>query len=279
MIDMHIHAVGPNLPGVKPLAALLDEPPPTVAAVIREEMKQVGVTHVLAMGRLDCTAADPLGIQSTLAIAELVPGMAAIGVADPTQTDAAHLARVEEELQRGRVKALKGYLGYIYHGPDSPGYVPYFRLAARYNLPVIFHTGDNYSRKAKVRYAHPLLVDDVAVDHPGVRFVMAHFGNPWLTDAAEVVYKNDNVWVDFSALLVGDAATFAAYEQSGLMGRTVERVRQAMEFSERPDRWLYGSDWPLAPMAAYRDFIAALVPEPFHQALFEDNARALFGLG
>ena len=42
----------------------------------------------------------------------------------------------------------------------------------------------------------PLLVDDVAVDNPDVKFVMAHFGNPWLIDAAEVIYKNDNVWAD-----------------------------------------------------------------------------------
>ena len=73
----------------------------------------------------------------------------------------------------------------------------------KYHLPVIFHTGDNWSTTAKVKYAHPLRMDEVAVDHPEVRFVLAHFGNPWLIDAAEVVFKNPNVWADLSGLFVG----------------------------------------------------------------------------
>ena len=88
------------------------------------------------------------------------------------------------EIRNGRVKAIKAYLGYLHHGPESPGYVPYYELAATYYLPFIFHTGDTYSTTAKVKFAHPLLVDEVAVDHRGVNFVMAHFGNPWVVDAA-----------------------------------------------------------------------------------------------
>ena len=34
----------------------------------------------------------------------------------------------------------------------------------------MIHTGDTYSPKAKVRQAQPLLVDDIAVDYPDVRF-------------------------------------------------------------------------------------------------------------
>jgi predicted TIM-barrel fold metal-dependent hydrolase len=28
---------------------------------------------------------------------------------------------------------------------------------------------------------------------PETKFVLAHFGNPWILDAAQVVYKNMNV--------------------------------------------------------------------------------------
>lgn len=69
---------------------------------------------------------------------------------------------------------------------------------------MIIHTGDTYSRTAKVRMAHPLLVDDVAVDYPDVKFVMCHLGNPWFQDAAEVLYKNDNVYADISGLTLGE---------------------------------------------------------------------------
>jgi predicted TIM-barrel fold metal-dependent hydrolase len=302
MIDMHIHAVSPRLPGVKPLTDLLQRPPEEVAealrreaaalgagqprvvgrarraARLREEAAALGVTHLLAMGHLGGAGDDPLGVASTLRIAAHVPGMYAIGVADPTRTDTDHLQRVERQLRAGQVKALKAYLGYLHYGPEHPNYVPYYELAGRYRIPVIFHTGDTYSTAAKVRYAHPLLVDEVAVDHRGVNFVMAHFGNPWLTDAAEVLYKNDNVWADLSGILVGDAAYFGQLAKRGLVKRTAERVATALEYTERTDRFLYGTDWPLAPMGAYRDFVEQIVPEAHRQAVFTDNARALFGL-
>lgn len=131
---------------------------------------------------------------------------------------------------------------------------------------------------AKVKYAHPLLVDEVAVEHRDVIFVMAHFGNPWITDAAEVLCKNENVWADLSGLLVGNEAYFSALSEGGGMGRTAERIRQGIESTERPDRFLYGTDRPLAPMRAYWDFVEQLIPDEFHAAVFRENARAQFKL-
>jgi predicted TIM-barrel fold metal-dependent hydrolase len=278
MIDMHIHAVNPHLPGVKTLPAFLEGPPAQVADILRMQMQESGTTALLGMGHLLGAPQDPLGIASTLRIAELLPNLHAIGAADPRRIDTDHLQGVESQLRTGKVVALKGYLGYLYHGPDSLGYIPYFELAARYDVPFIFHTGDNWSTVAKVKYAHPLLIDEVAVDHRQVKFVMAHFGNPWTTDAAEVIYKNDNVWADLSAILVGDSAYFARITATGYLRRTIERVRQAIEFAERPDRFLYGTDWPWAPMAIYRDFVRQLFADEQHQAVFQDNAKSLFKL-
>jgi len=219
-----------------------------------------------------------LGVNATRQIACLVPGVYAVGVADPARTDADHLRRVEEELKQGTVKALKGYSGCLHYGPDSLGYAPYYGLAARYGVPFIFHTGDTYSSRAKVKFAHPLLVDEAAVDHPDVNFVMAHCGNPWLIDAAEVVYKNANVWADLSGLLVGDAADFDEMSQRGTLEKVARNVADAIDYSERLDRFLYGSDWPLAPMSSYRSFIEMIVPEEHRAAVFADNARELFRL-
>jgi predicted TIM-barrel fold metal-dependent hydrolase len=278
MIDMHIHAVHSRLPGVKPTTDLYDGPVEKLVEALRDEMRLSGADVLLGMGHLGGAGIDPLGAASTLGIAAKLPALHAIGIADPTRTDTDHLQRVEAQLRSGKIVALKGYLGYLYHGPDGPGYRPYFELAARYDVPFIFHTGDNWSTVAKVKYAHPLLIDEAAVDHRSVKIVMAHFGNPWCMDAAEVMYKNENVWADMSAILVGDAAHFAGITASGYLDRTVERVRHAIEFTERPDRFLYGSDWPLVPMNVYADFVRQLFAEKHHQAVFEDNARELFHL-
>jgi predicted TIM-barrel fold metal-dependent hydrolase len=278
MIDVHVHAAPPRLPGVGALSPLLNQPPEAVAAVLREQMQSAGVTEALAMGSWRGTDDDPLGVAATLRLAGQVPGLHAVGVADPTRTDAEHLRRAEAALAAGRVRALKGYLGYLHYAPEHPNYAPYYELAARYHVPFIFHTGDTYSPYAKIRYAHPLLVDDVAVNHPEVRFVLAHLGNPWTLDAAEVIYKNMNVWADLSGLVVGDESAFTAEDRQDLLNDLRAAVQRAFRFAERPNRFLYGSDWPLAPMAAYRDFVRSLIPPVYHDLVFADNARILFGL-
>jgi len=278
MIDAHIHAVPPNLPGTGPLAPLLFQPPAVVAAEIRREMQTSGTSMAFAMGAWNVGETDPLGINATLEIAEQVPGLKAIGIADPTRTDDAHFRHVEQLLADGRVVALKGYLGYLHFEPAHANYRRYYELAAKYKIPVMFHTGDTYSPRAKLKYAHPLGVDDVAVDHPDVRFVMCHIGNPWTLDAAEVIYKNMNVWADVSGLLVGTDETFADEDGREAAVELSHAIQRAMRYSERPNRFIYGTDWPLAPMTAYRDFIFEAIPAECHEQVFEANARLLFRL-
>lgn len=279
MIDCHIHVVRPQLPGVGNLHGLLDRDGETIALALRQEMHQAGIRIALAMGHWNGSDEDPLGIASTLAIARQVPGLYSLGIANPVRTDQDHLRRVDKTLALGNVRALKAYLGYLHFAPDHAGYRPYYELAEKHNLPFIFHTGDTYSPYAKLRFAQPLLIDDVAVDHPRVRFVIAHCGNPWLLDAVEVVYKNLNVWADLSGLVIGDEDAFTAEERQDALSDLRGNIQRAFRYAERPNRFLYGSDWPLAPMRHYREFIAATVPAPFHSLVFSDNARILFRLG
>lgn len=277
MIDAHLHVVPPNLPGVGPLSPALRATPDHVARIVREQMQAAGVTHAAAMGSWDNPVEDPLGVRRTLQVADAVPGLFAIGVADPFKTSPEHLKAAEAQLADRRIVALKAYLGYVHAFPNDPGYLPYYDLARRYKIPVFFHTGDTYSPYAKLKYALPIHIDEVAVDYPDVKFVMAHVGNPWMTEAAEVVYKNMNLWVDLSGLLVGDEAAITAEEGEEARQDVIQRVRAAFRYAERPNRFLYGSDWPLAPMAAYSAFVRDAVPEDYHELVFEGNARVLFG--
>src|SRR5262249_26383895 len=159
----HIHVVPPDVPGVGSLAPLLREDAEAVAAHVRAEMSSASVSAALAMGSWTGgpeygDPRDPLGVQRPLDIARFVPGPHAIAVADPTRSDREHLAACEDQVRTGRVKALKAYLGYLHSGPDSPGYRPYYELAERHRLPLVFHTGDTYSPRAKLRFAQPLLI-------------------------------------------------------------------------------------------------------------------------
>ena len=278
MIDMHIHAVPPNLPGVGPLDPLLKRPPAQVALELNRQMDASETACALAMGSLSDDPADPLGVDATLGIAGRVQGLYAIGIANPHRTEPAFLAAVDEQIRRcrDRVHALKGYLGYVHVAPTDPRYFPYYELAEKHGLPFIFHTGDTFSPYAKLKYAHPLQVDEVAVDFRGVNFVMAHVGNPWMLDAAEVTYKNMNVWIDLSGLFVGTAEDMADPDGELLRADLKRRLSQAFRYTERPNRFLYGSDWPLAPMADYKRFIEGMIPAEHHEAVFAENACKLF---
>ncbi len=287
IVDTHIHVVESRLPGafeiktpLPPFGKTDPDGPKKFADALTVEAKTAGVGHALCMPRFQVSDKDPLGIGETLEVASRVRGLKLhpVGLAHPERFDRDHLARVEAVLKKGRVKALKAYLGYLHYEPLSPGYRLYFKLAAKYDVPVIFHCGDTFSRTAKVKYSHPVQIDEVAVDFPKTKFVIAHFGNPWLMDAAQVVYKNENVWIDLSGILVGDADAFAQKEKGGVLKREVNRIKQAIEYMEAPDRFLYGTDWPLAPMPVYRDFVRRLFPEKERAAVFGGTAKKLFGL-
>lgn len=288
LIDVHLHIVSsrlPRLPANAPAPApfdLLQQPRGNeqLGKLISQELQAGGVSHALCMPTAVVSDEDPLGIEPALSQAAFVQGakLYPIGVAHPERFDSAHLEKVDAVLKQGQVKALKIFLGYFHYSPLHAGYRPYYQLAAKHNIPIIFHTGDTYSQIAKVKFAHPLQIDEVAVDFPDTRFVLAHFGNPWILDAAQVVYKNRNVWADVSAILIGDAAAFQAMEKSGVLEHTAKRIREGIEYSEAPERFLFGSDWPLSSIQAYRKFVEQMFPREQLPGVLSGNAKALFRL-
>lgn len=162
------------------------------------------------------------------------------------------LFRMEERIRDGLVKGVKLYPGYDHYAINDPSLESIFRIAAKHDVPVMIHTGDTYSKHAKVRQAHPLLVDDIAVDYPDVKFIMCHLGNPWFQDAAEVLYKNDNVFADISGLTLGDIQ----YEFERYM---IMRVKDMIMYMGDPGKQLmFGSDWPLVGMQKYVKFFHGL---------------------
>ena len=166
--------------------------------------------------------------------------------------DRTDLFTMEERIRDGAVRGIKLYPGYDRYAINDPSLETVFRIAAKHDVPVMIHTGDTYSKHAKVRHAHPLLVDDVAVDYPDVKFVMCHLGNPWFQDAAEVLYKNDNVYADISGLTLGEFS----YDFERYMAM---RVRDMIMYMGDPGKQLmYGSDWPLVRMGPYVKFLADL---------------------
>ncbi|MCR4376437.1 MAG: amidohydrolase family protein [Acidobacteria bacterium] len=184
----------------------------------------------------------------------------------------AAVAELRSLLGAGAIKGLKLYPGYEPFYPADPKLVPAYELAEEFDVPVMIHTGDTYAPSGKVKFAHPLHVDEVAVDFPRVKFLICHLGNPWFRDCMEVVYKNENVYTDISGLTLGEFNDrFEAYMR--------QQLKEMILWGVDPNRVLYGSDWPLASMESYLAFMEELaLPSRDKDLMFFENAARLFKL-
>lgn len=161
------------------------------------------------------------------------------------------LREVSDYLQAGLVRGLKLYPGYEPFYPHDKRCQVIYDLAVEYDVPVMIHSGDTYTPTGKVRFAHPLHIDDVAVDNPDLKIVICHLGNPWIRDCMEVVYKNKNVYADVSGLVLGDFED--RFEKFML-----SQVREMILYAGEPRYLLYGTDWPISNMATYIRFMNGL---------------------
>lgn len=185
------------------------------------------------------------------------------------------LELIEGHLQRQECVGIKLYPGYQPTYLSHPMYEPVYELAAQYQKPVAIHMGLTASANALLKYSHPLTLDEVAVAHPHVSFVMCHFGNPWLMDAAAVVSKNENVYTDLSGLLEGQIQLDQLFaEQSGY----ISALQTWLAFIGNYDKILFGTDWPLVNLSQYIQFIARIIPERHHDKVFCHNAARVYRL-
>lgn len=176
-------------------------------------------------------------------------------------------------LERPETVGLKVYAGYQHFYVYDAAYYPFYELAEHYNVPVVIHTGDTANARGKLRFSHPLTVDEIAVEFPRVNFVMAHYGNPWIVDATEVAKKNPNVYIDLSGLAEGRINIDDFWPR--YQGYIVQ-LQTWMAYLDRYDKLLYGSDWPLVNLADYIALMRRLIPEQHHEAVFYENAARLF---
>ncbi|HMM23038.1 MAG TPA: amidohydrolase family protein [Selenomonadales bacterium] len=183
---------------------------------------------------------------------------------------------VEKHLQRKNCVGLKLYPGYNHFYIYDPAVDPFYQLAMQYKKPVAVHTGLTATSNALLKYSHPMVLDEAAFRYPQVQFVMCHIGNPWLVDAIAVMEKNENVAADLSGILEGRIDNMADFLER--KRGYVNFLKLWLEYLDNYDRLLYGTDWPLANIANYIEFVAHLIPERHHDKVFFDNAKRIYGL-
>ena len=166
------------------------------------------------------------------------------------------------------VKALKVHPPHMQFEPNAylhglDALRALYEEAQRLALPVMIHTGTSIFPGARSRAGEPMAVDDVAVDFPGLKIVIAHGGRPlWMEQAFFLVRRFPNVFMDVSSI----------------------PPKKILEYfprlAEIADKVLYGSDWPAPGVRSMadnlRDFRALGLASDVLAKCLETNARKVF---
>ena len=102
-----------------------------------------------------------------------------------------------------------------------------YRAAESNGIPVMFHTGTSVFPGARNKYGDPMCVDDVAVDFPKLKILLAHGGRPlWMDTAFFLIRRHPNVYLDIS----------------GIPPKAL--LKNFPRLEEIAGKTLFGTDWP-----------------------------------
>ena len=175
-----------------------------------------------------------------------------------------------------RLVASGGIRGLKLHPPlqeffpnDRLAY-PLYEVFAEARLPVLFHTGHSGIGSGmpggggiRLKYGHPMPIDDVAVDFPDMPIVLAHPSFPWQDEAISVCLHKPQVYIDLSG-----------WSPKYFPPTLVQYANTLLKH-----KVLFGSDYPLlTPDRWLSDFEKIGIKDEVRPLILKENAVQLFGL-
>jgi predicted TIM-barrel fold metal-dependent hydrolase len=187
---------------------------------------------------------------------------------DPHRPDAVERAQ--------RLIREHGIRGFKFH-PNIQQFFPNDRLAYELyevieeaGLPALFHTGHSGIGTGlpggggiRLKYSQPILVDDVAVDFPEMKIVLAHPSFPWQDEAISIALHKQQVYIDLSG-----------WSPKYFPPQLVQYANTQLR-----DRVLFGSDYPMiTPDRWLKDFEQAGFKDEVRPLILKENAARLLRL-
>ena len=127
-----------------------------------------------------------------------------------------------------------------------------YRAAEANGIPVMFHTGTSVFAGARNKYGDPMYVDDVAVDFPKLKILLAHGGRPlWVDTAFFLLRRHANVYLDIS----------------GIPPKTL--LEYFPRLTEIAHKTLFGTDWPGPGVPDIKQNVDAFRALPLAEAVKE----------
>ena len=139
-----------------------------------------------------------------------------------------------------------------------------YRRCEEWGIPVMFHTGTSFFSGARIKYGDPMCLDDVALDFPKLKMIMAHGGRPlWMDTAFYLLRRHRNLWLDISSI-----------PPKKLISDYFPRLEEVA------DRTLFGTDWPGPMVQDIRknadEFLSLPLSEKAKKGIIRENAMKLF---
>ncbi|WP_273700058.1 amidohydrolase family protein [Actinomadura graeca] len=169
-----------------------------------------------------------------------------------------------------------GVRGFKFH-PSLQAFAPNDRLAyplyeaiEELGVPALFHTGQTGIGAGvpggggiRLKYSNPMLVDDVAVDFPQLRIILAHPSFPWQDEALAVATHKPYVHIDLSG-----------WSPKYFPPQLVRYANTLLK-----DKVLFGSDYPvITPDRWLADFDKLEIKPEVRPKILKDNTARLLGL-
>ncbi|WP_135854474.1 amidohydrolase family protein [Halorussus salinus] len=154
--------------------------------------------------------------------------------------------------------------------PSDPEHEELFSTIEDLGVPVVFHGGNSTlgagapgGRGLKIKYGNPMLIDDVAAEHPDLQILLAHPAFPWEKEQLAICQQKGNVYMDLS----------------GWMPRYIDD--QVLHYAKTllQDKVMFGTDYPMIEPAPWLEQFEELdFPDEVQRKILWENAEQFLGL-
>ncbi len=191
------------------------------------------------------------------------------GSVDPHKDDCVREAiRCVEDLDLSGFKFQQIAQGF---DPSAPRHDHLWSTIEDLGAPVVFHGGNSTlgacapgGRGLKVKYGDPMLIDDVAAEHPDLQILIAHPAFPWEREQLSVCQQKGNVYMDLS----------------GWLPRYIDDQVLHYAGTLLQDKVMFGTDYPMIRPEEWLSSFAETVDydEEIQRKILFENAEAFLGL-
>lgn len=225
-----------------------------------EQLRRQGVTHAVLLAEHCPLTSGNVRTETVLELCEQTDGFFLPFASIDPMTDEDPAALLRRYVDMG-VRGLKLYPSYQFYYPNDAMVYPLYEICQAEGLPVLMHIGSSVMPGTRIKYCDPVCLDDVAVDFPELRLVMAHGGRGfWYDECAFLAAHHANLYIDVAGLVP-------------------DRLLEHFPNLERlAHKVVFGSDWPAMPKSVEHNVrvITSLgLTEGALNAILRDNAAAL----